>query len=249
MRKLLVFGPVLAAAFATSGASAALPTGDSCTASGSGTAYTLQITIPGSAPEQGGFAVGALGGKVMGIASTDVTGTRSTSSLPSSTSIAWLLPSPALPGSVTIAVKTTNPVARFRVDAANAQATQFIDRFACVVSPATAPLANNHFSAARVATYDRATRSWHLMVSVPAAGLLSATQQVAANQVMAPRTLVVSSRIATKSPGQFALTLRLTGAGKKALTASNSLHVRLGIAFAPRNGLASSSLVDLTLAR
>ena len=66
MRKLLVFlGPVLAAAFAISGASAALPTGDSCTASGRGTAYTLQITIPGRAPEQGGFAVGALGGRVM----------------------------------------------------------------------------------------------------------------------------------------------------------------------------------------
>ena len=36
-------------------------TGDTCVANGSGTTYTVVITLPSNAPEQGGFAFGAQG--------------------------------------------------------------------------------------------------------------------------------------------------------------------------------------------
>jgi hypothetical protein len=226
-----------------------VPTGDSCTASGSGTAYTLVITIPGSAPQQSGYAVGASGTTIKTIKSTDAPGSLSTASLPTGTSLAWLLQQPAMPGSVTISVATGGAVKSFTVDAANSPPTAFIDRFACVVSPATAPIAKGAFTVVKKATYNAKGGTWRALVTVPAAGLLTATEQVASNQVTKAKPLVDSTRVLTKSGGTYTLTLSLTGAGKTALKTSGSAKITLAITFAPTNGKHSTQMVDLTLKR
>jgi hypothetical protein len=238
----------LPAAFLVS-PSGAVPTGDSCTASGSGTAYTLVITIPGSAPQQGGFAVGASGTTIKTIRSTDAPGSSSTKGLPAGTSVALLLQQTALPGAVTVSVVTSSAVKSFSVDAANPAQTAFIDRFTCVVSPATAPTSNGAFTAVKKATYDAKGGTWRELVTVPAAGLLTATQQVASNQVNAAKPLVEASKVTAKSGGTYTLTLSLTGAGRTALTASGSTKIKLAITFAPKSGKHTTQMVELMLKR
>jgi len=226
-----------------------VPTGDSCTASGSGTAYTLVITIPGSAPQQGGFAVGASGTTIKTIRSTDAPGSSSAKSLPAGTSLALLLQQPALPGSVTVSVATGTAVKSFSVDAANPAQTAFIDRFTCVVSPSTAATASGAFTAVNKTTYNAKGGTWRELVTVPAAGLLSATQQVTSNQINAAKPLVESSKVTVKSGGTYTLTLSLTGAGRTALKVSGSTKIRLAITFAPKNGKHTTQMVELMLKR
>jgi hypothetical protein len=207
------------------------------------------ITIPGSAPQQGGFAVGASGTTIKTIRSTDAPGSSSANGLPSGTSLALLLQQPAMPGSVTISVATGDSVKAFTVDATNSAQTSFIDRFTCVVSPATTAASNGAFTAVKSATYDAKGGIWHERVTVPAAGLLSATQQVSTNQVNAAKPLVEASKITTKSGGTYALTLSLTGAGRTAIKASGSAKIMLAITFAPKNGKHTTQMVELLLKR
>src|SRR5215207_2639995 len=61
-----VFAPAAFLA-ANSGAVTDAPSGDTCSVTGSGTSYTLVINLPENAAEQGSFAFGAPGAKVMNI--------------------------------------------------------------------------------------------------------------------------------------------------------------------------------------
>ena len=83
---LLMFSGLLAA---VSDAAVNAPTGDTCVAAGTGTAYTITITLGPNSPEQYGFAFGAQGGTVTGVNIGGVAG-GTTSNLPPNTNTALL---------------------------------------------------------------------------------------------------------------------------------------------------------------
>lgn len=246
---IAVIAMSVTAAFMVATASAAIqsPSGDTCTASGSGTAYTLEITLPSNAAQQGGFAFGAPGVTVTSIKSA-TQGTFSTQNVPSNTTGELLLSNAAVVGAtVTIVLTTSGPVTgSFTVVTAEfPSSSTFFDSFLCAVS--TGPTPSNAFTAAQHAGYDSATGTWHELVTVPGLGTVRAVQEIAANQVTAPKRLIDSSTVGAKSAGTFALTLRPTGDGNKALTASRSIKLKLSITFLPKNGKAANRVISLTL--
>jgi len=247
---IAVTGMSVAAAFlvATAGAVSQGPTGDTCTASGSGTAYTLDITLPPNAAQQGGFAFGAPGITVTNIKSSSE-GAFSNQNLSPSTTGEWLLSNPAVVGAtVTASLTTSGPVTgSFTVVTATVPASGSFAPFLCAVSRSAVP--SDAFTAAQHSSYDSANGTWHQLVTVSGPGTVSAVQQIAANQVMMPKRLINSSRVIAKSGGTFALTLSPTGDGKKALAASGSMQLKLSITFAPKDGKSANRVLSLTLKR
>ena len=245
---IAVAGMSVAAAFmvATSGAAVQTPTGDTCTASGSGTAYTLSITLPPNAAQQGGFAFGAPGITVTNIKSS-TQGSFSTQNLSPSTTGEWLLAYPAVVGAtVTASLTTSGPVTgSFTVVTAQVPPSGSFAPFLCEVSSGVA--SSNAFTASQQPSYDSANGTWHELVTVSGPGTVRAVQEIAANQVTMPKLLIDSSTVAAKSAGTFALTLRLTGDGKKALAASGLLKLKLSITFSPKDGRAANRVLSLTL--
>jgi hypothetical protein len=237
------------AAFVTvAGAATLSPTGDTCTASGNGTDYTLNITLPSNAPQQGGFAFGAPGVTVTSIDSS-TQGSFSTTNLSPNTTGEWLLANPAVVGaSVVASITTSGPVTgSFTVVAANSPPSAVsYSPFVCEVSAGT-PQPNTAFTTAPRATYDSVTRVWHELVGIPGPGTVSFVQQISANQSMMPKRLIEGGKVSAKSAGSFALTLRATGDGAKMLKASGSIKLKLGITFSPSNGRSATKIVNLTL--
>ena len=90
MRSLLVgVASVLVPAamvLAPANAAVGVSSGDTCTATGTGTSYTLVINLPATALEQNRFAFGAVGSKVMNINVDGNAGMLSTTALPAGTS-------------------------------------------------------------------------------------------------------------------------------------------------------------------
>ena len=80
--------------------------GDTCKATGSGTSYTLSITVPASAPAQGGFAVGASGVMLTNLTIQGGSGVRASTGLPEATTMAEFAPSQLPTGTVTVNVQT-----------------------------------------------------------------------------------------------------------------------------------------------
>src|SRR5689334_2639148 len=86
MRKLLAGTAAAivstAALAATSQAASGVATGDTCVANGTGSAYTLTISLTSGAPQQDGFAVGVKGGTVTKLTIGGVPGKAATTGLP-----------------------------------------------------------------------------------------------------------------------------------------------------------------------
>jgi hypothetical protein len=110
-------------------------------------------------------------------------------------------------------------------------------------------MASNAFSATQHPSYDAATGSWHELVTVPGAGVLSAVQLIAANQVAMPKALVQGDKVNVKSAGKFDLNLKLTGEGKKTLASHKSIKLKLSVTFLPTNGKAANRVLALTLSK
>ena len=137
--------------------SAETATGDSCTAAGSGTAYTLNIAIPSGAPEQFGFAFGVLGATVTNVNVAGVDGSFSTQALPPAASGAWVTLSPIEPGSAVASLVTSAPVkGSFSVVPVSTSQAQpgYFQPITC--SLASAPVVSSTFTVDRHATYDQA---------------------------------------------------------------------------------------------
>ena len=244
-----VFVPAVFLA-ATSGAVVQSPTGDTCSASGNGTAYTLNITIPGNAPQQGGFAFGAPGTTVTNINVAATKGTFSTQNLPANTTGEWLPANPAPPGSSIIASLTTSgPVTgSFTVVAANSPPSTYFNPFLC--SLANRPVSSNAFTAEQHFTYDSVTGTWHELVTVPGPGKLIFNQVFKHKQTpAASKPLIQSGMLSVKSAGKVKLTLKPTAAGKAALKAIGSIKLNLSIEFSPKNGKPASKVLGLTLTK
>ena len=225
-------------------------TGDTCAASGNGTAYTLNITLTSGAPPQGGFAFGAPGITVTNINIAGDTGTRSTHNLPAHTTGEWLLTNPPMPGgSVIAALTTSGPVTgSFTVVAATFPPSAFFDPFRCPLTPgARAP--SNSFTAGRQFAYTPATRTWSEFVTVPGPGRVNFVQAVATAGAVTSKPLIQSGMLSVKSAGKIKLTLKPTAAGKTALEAARSIKLELTITFSPQNGRSASKVLRLTLSK
>lgn len=257
--RMSLVGSVCAALLAPfAGASIKAPSGDTCTATGSGTTYTLVITLPSTASEQAAFAFGASGisvknVKVVGVPQT--TGSMSTQNLPANTTAAWAMATPGVPpgSSVTASLTTSGTVSSsFTVVPADSSGTTYLDPIVCEVTKATPP--SNKFTVNQHVTYVAAARVWHLVVTIPAAGVVSAVELRPTVGTQSPEQKTAKSLVQTrsqglKSAGKVTLVLKLTASGVAKLRAKGSLSVRMNVAFAPKGGKSASKIVRLTLRR
>ena len=231
-------------------------TGDSCTAAGSGTAYTLNISIPAGAPEQFGFAFRAVGAAVTNVNVAGTGGAFSTQALPPSASAEWVTSSPVGPGSAVASLVTSAPVkGSFSVVPASTGQPQPEYFQAITCAPASAPAVSSTFTVGRDATYDRALQAWHLSVAIPGPGTVSAIEPeptigtAAAHSAATAQALVQTRKVSLKSSGYVTLTLHLTSHGRQLITANGSIRPKLKVSFAPKDGRPSSQRIALRLQR
>ena len=258
MRKFLgvVLGVLVPAAFLISpaGATVQAPSGDTCTASGNGTSYTLAVTLPANASPQGGFAFGATGVTVTNINIAGTTGSLSTQNLPANTTAEWLLSSTPKPGdSVTAVLATSGPVTGpFTVVAASSPpSSTFFDPLTCAVSAGT-PAPSNVFTVNQHLTYASAEGAWHLVVTVPGSGTVTGIQVLATaagsgSKAVAGKSLIQSRKVVATGAGKFTLSLRPTASGSAALKKSGSIKLKMTVAFNPKDGKSASKVLNLTL--
>jgi len=257
MRKLLglavaMFLPAAVLA-GTSSALVQSPSGDTCTATGSGTSFALNLTVPTKGPAQGGFAFGASGVTVTNIEIAGNVGTLSTQNLPVNTTGEWLLTSPAAAGgSFTAILTTSGPVTGpFTVVAANSSASTFTDPFLCALATGN-PLPSNAFNVNQHIVYDSPARAWHLVVTVHGPGAVSALQLVSTNagagsKAVVAKSLVQARQVVATSAGKFTLTLRPTTTGNATLKATGSIKLKLNVTFSPKGGKPASRVINMTL--
>ena len=245
-------GAALAAAVlaASSGAGVRVASGDTCSANGSGTAYSLNITIPASAPVSSGFAFGAPGAKVTNVVVSGTNGTLSTSGLPAGTSGAWIATSPLMPGSVVANVTTTAPIkGAFRVVGMGSSPTNFYAPISCAVS--TVVLPSNAFSVAQHFTYQAKSHAWQTIVTVPGPGSVSfaaaLTTTSTAGSKQTGTTPLYGGKVVAQGAGQVKVMLRPTAAGLKTLASNGSIKTKLTITFTPKGGKPASKLFSLSL--
>jgi hypothetical protein len=239
---------MLAGAVGARGAS----TSDTCAVSGGGTSYTLHITLPAGS-QQYGFAFGVPGAKVTNATLPGSNGSFSTQGLAPGTSGAWISDSP-IPTSSDVTLTTSGPVTgAFRIVPATGQQPVYATAVMCGRS-ATVPARTVAFGVGTHASYDATGRVWHLRVSVPAAGTISAKQPEptvgtgAAAQTTAGSEVQVG-RMTVKTAGSYTLTLKPTAKADKHFATMSSLGVRLDVRFDAATGKSSSRLISLTLTR
>ena len=233
------------------GSSAAVtqsPSGDTCTASGGGTAYSLTITIPSAGPTIGGFAFGAPGATVTNIAIPG-TGTLSTLNLPANTSGAWVTGSPLLPGSIVATLATSGPIkGPFKVIGMN-PAGGFYDPIPCALGAGTSP--SNVFTVTKHFTYQTKTHTWQTLVTVPGPGRVSFAASVATSSSggseMTGQSSLYPGKVVAQGAGQVKVVLRPTATGLKALASGGSIKTQLTITFTPKGGKTSSKQFGLSL--
>ena len=252
MKRLLVTVTTATAlaAVLSSGSSAVAKerSGDRCVATGNGTSYTIVITLPPSATEQRSFAFGAPGGTITKL-NTSGQGTVATTNLPANTTTALVLHAPAVPGaSVTTGVTTSGPVpGRFTVVPSNRDGTVWFDPVICQ-HPKSTPLPSSKFTVQNKVTYNSATETWRVFVTVPGRGRVIYTHRTLAAGGT-PSPLVWSGKVVVWRAGTVALPLKPTPAGTSALASGGKIALSLTIDFSPTNAKPSTKVVALTLRR
>jgi len=252
MKKAALLGVVVPAVLfvATAGGQmTALPSGDTCTASGSGSMYTLHIALPPGA-QQFGFAFAAHGTTITNVVIPGANGNFTSEGLAANTTGVWLSDAP-MPVSNTVTVTTTGPASSLTVVPASSTKPAYFRPITCRFTSGTG-LPRISFSIAGQAAYSASTGGWRLLVKIPAAGMVSARQLeptvgTGAAATVTPMALVRTHRVALKSGGTAALMLRPTTKGSAVLQTRTSLHVRLHVTFDAADGRSASKLVVLTL--
>ena len=164
----------VAAALATgSGAVATAPSGDTCSVSGSGTAYTITVMLPANAPEQGAFAIRSAGHAIANLNVASNSGMLSKTSGPDGKSTAWVLDTSAVPGATVSAAVTTDTAltgkSTFIVTPGNMDRSSWYDAILCQFPKGT-PVPSSNFTAQKKATYNAATGTWREAVTLPGPG-------------------------------------------------------------------------------
>jgi len=243
MKALFGVGAAIASTGMLAAGAAAAPTGDTCSASGSGTAYALSIQLAPNSPQQDGFAFGAQGAtvtaaKIGGVAK----GKSYRTNLPANTTAAWLIGSPsAVPGAqVTANVVTDGPVTGgFTVVPYDQEHNTWFDPVTCALSKS--PVPKSSFGVQSHFTYNAGTHAWSTFVTVPGPGKVNVAQKGGT------KVLVSQSRVSVGHAGKAKITVRPTAQGRQALGASGSLKVSLSIEFSPPNGKPATKVLSLTL--
>ena len=237
---------VMAVSAPLAGGVASAPSGDTCTATGNGTTYALQVTLPSTAVEQGAFAIGAPGGvAITGIKDTGNPGTYSTQNLPANTGAVWVLTNPTYvaPGSQVILDVTTGQAVggAFTVVPATAittgQTITYLDPIQCPIQKA-APPPSNKFTVQKRFQFSGGV--WRFVVRVPGAGRVTIAGKSSPKLLIRTRTIPVAA-------GTTRLTIVPTAAGKAALAAGGALKVKLVVEFKPRGGTPSTQTIAVAL--
>jgi len=250
---IAVIGMSVTAAFmvATSGAVIQSPIGDTCTASGSGSTYTLLIGT-GSGPQQYGFAFGTGGATIANAVIPGNNGDFTTENLAPNTTGAWVSDTP-LSGSFVVSLSLRGtPTGSFTVVPSGASQSPYFARVTCTLSSGTSPKAHAALSVNTHVTYDAAVGGWHIVVTVPTGGTVSAAQpeptiSSASAKAVTAKPTIESNSVALKSAGKATLTLRPTGIGKTELKAKGAIKLQLRVTFDANNGTSGSKLLSLTL--
>jgi hypothetical protein len=235
----------------TAGARTQTASGDTCGAAGNGTSYTLHIKVsPGA--QQFGFAFRAPGTKIMNAVIPGVNGNFSaTQGVAVSASGAWTSDAP-LTGTPVVTLTTTSAVnGHFTVVPLGASQTPAFDPVACTLSIG-AGLPSVSFSVNGHTTYVAHLALWHMAVTVPTGGTVSAQQLLptigtASAKSVTAKAAVQVRRVVSRHGGKVTLALKPTSSGQARLAANGSLTVRLRVVFDADNGKASDKLVSVTL--
>ena len=239
-------GLLAVTAASLAGGGVAAPSGDTCTATGNGTTYALQVTLPSTAVEQGAFAVGAPGGvPITGIKDTGNPGTYSTQNLPANTGAVWVLTNPtyAAPGSQVILDVTTGQAVggAFTVVPATAittgQTITYLDPIQCPIQKA-APPPSNRFTVQKRFLFSGGV--WRFVVRVPGEGRVTIAGKSSPRLLIRTRTIPVAA-------GTTRLTIVPTAAGRTALAAGRALKLELVVEFKPRGGTPSTQTIAVAL--
>jgi hypothetical protein len=245
----------LAAVAAGSGqARVQVPSGDTCTYSANGTTYTVNIVTKGSNVPQFGFAFGANGMTLTNVGVSGQNGNFTTGNLPANTTGAWISDA-QLNGDVVATLtgngSSTGPVVV--VPSAAGQSSYF-DPITCAAATSAntggATAKALAFTVATRTSYSKSARGWHLVVSIPAAGTVSAKQPLAtAVGTHHPTPLVQTKRVALASAGKATLLVKTTPKGDTVLNSKGVLKVRLTVTVDTRDGRAAHKTVTLALRR
>jgi hypothetical protein len=253
MRTIWAIAACLAAAGVLAGTGAArsqVPSGDTCTYSANGASYTVNI-VTGSGVQQYGFAFGAPGLTVTNVGISGQNGNFTTAKLPANTGGAWISDTP-LTGSVVATLtgsgSTTGPVVV--VPSAAAQASYF-DDVTCAAATSTYTGGQKtkalSFTVASRAIYSAAAHGWHLVVTIPVAGTVSAKEPLATSITVRPKPLVQTKRQSLASRGKVTLLLKATPQGQLVLASKGALAVKLTVTVDSRDGREAHKTLSLTL--
>jgi hypothetical protein len=220
------------------------PSGATCTFTGSGTTYTVNIAS-GAGVQQYRVAFGAPGVTVTAIGISGKNGTFTNTGLAPKTTGAWTsdeLLTGTLAATLTVTGTATGP---FII--VPSTASQYYDPVTCTRA-AAAPSKTVSFKVAPRPTYDASVKAWHLVVTIPVAGVVSAVQPLPPSTALhKTKSLVQTKKRSLNSGGKITLTLKPTPAGQAVLAAKNALTVNLRVAFDAKDGRTGHKTVALTL--
>jgi hypothetical protein len=223
---------------------------DTCTVTGNGTSYTLDITIPKGAPPQRGFAFASPGVTIANLDVQGLPGNPATAGLPRGASAEWVVTGLALPGTVTANIQTSGePKGSFTVEPAGKKPKTF---YAPVTCHAVGDAVSNAFSVAAAPSYSPATHSWTELVTVPGPGFVTFVQVFTKNggplvtSGPPPQQLVDGNEVTASKAGQVALVLKPTPAGSAAV-AKGPATIYLSVSYHPTNAVPQTKILTLTL--
>ena len=225
---------------------AAAPSGDTCSVTGTGTAYTVVVNLPSNSPAQGAFAFGAPGGvSTQVVPAQSSPGSVLTSGLPANTTSG--LATTAVPGSaVTASLTASGPVSgSFTVVPGNSDGSTWFDPVVCQHAGGT-PTVSNKFTVHRPVTYDAKAGVWRERVSVPGPGKVIYVHRTIP-AAGTPKPLIWSGNVAVSSASTVTLTLKPTPSGMAALKKAGVIKLKLNIEFSPTGGKPVNKIVPLML--
>jgi hypothetical protein len=121
----------------------------------------------------------------------------------------------------------------------------YFDPVTC--SAAAPPKGIVSFTVASRATYSPAAHGWHLVVTIPVAGSVSAKQPLAKTIKVRPNPLVQVKREALNSRGKVTLLLKATPHGQAVLNAQHVLRFKLLVTFDAHDGREGHKTISLSL--
>lgn len=164
--------------------------------------------------------------------------------------------SPLTPGSA-IANLTTSAAVKgaFTVVPVSSPQSTFLDPISCAVSSqsgSTLPTPSSAFSVDRHLAYDAKAGGWHLAVTIPGRGTVSAVEPeptlgTSSAKSVTAKSLVQARNAGLKSRGTVTLLVKPTPAGTKLLAANGSIAVKLDVTFNPTGAKSASKILKLTL--